>query len=164
MGKQPFDLTGTWTGHYEQHGGRHGITMTVVHKGSALMGQMRDADTVSLGSARVLHTEGEGGQVLVLGDAETMWTLPERSVIEGSVDGNRVVFEKRYLGEHVLSVWFRGRTERETLPDHRVWYEGEVVEQGNVLRGQWRIPARIEGGPEARGGFELRRERAAAKG
>lgn len=164
MGTRTFDLTGTWRGHYEQHGGHHGIVMTVAQKGSSFVGAMRDADTLTIGATPIVQDAADGQAQVVVGDADTVASLPERSVIEGSIDGTRVEFVKRYVGKHTVSFWFRGQSQQVEIADHSVWYEGLLDEPGAVLRGHWRIPARGATGVEAVGAFTLQREAAGRVG
>ena len=72
LGMTAIDLTGTWTGHYQQNGGRHGITMQIVQRGQSFVGRMRDDDTI-LSGRETLHAQpskGKPGQGDVLAEAE----------------------------------------------------------------------------------------------
>jgi hypothetical protein len=78
-----FDLSGAWSGWYEQNGGRHGISMQVAQRGGSFVGRMRDADTVlaSRGEVRAEVGDGDGDErrTTVIGEAEMLSTLPENS-------------------------------------------------------------------------------------
>lgn len=158
MTTEPIDLTGRWRGHYEQDGVRHGIALEVAHRGESIVGRMRDDDTLMMGSM-VVQGEDEHGARRALGEAETMTSLPEWSIVEGTVTGTAIEFEKRYQGVHTNTLRLPGRGEWQMkVADHRVVYAGQLDADGSTMHGQWRIPPLEAGGPEARGGFELRRE------
>src|SRR5688500_7832241 len=153
------DVSGSWVGHYEQNGGRHGISMHVAQRGESFVGRMRDVDTVLAGRAQ-LHAQaadGDGSTTIVVGDAEVLSTLPEHSVVEGEVEGRVVTFVKRYQGTTSTSVWVPDRASMSfESPGHDVRYRGTLDAEGRELAGHWSIPGR-DGAPEARGRFVLRR-------
>jgi len=153
-----FDITGSWRGHYEHDGGRHGIGMRVAQRGESFVGRMSDDDTVLSSSQQVACiVEADGSTELA--QVETMGVLPEFSIVEGTVDGDRVVFDKRYQGKHTITVWVPDRGEmHHEIPEHTVRYEGRLDDGGQRLLGEWRIPSLIEGGKDATGAFELVRE------
>ncbi len=158
MSPAPVDLTGRWRGFYEQMGQRHGIALDVAQRGAAIVGRMRDEDTLLMGAATV-QGEDESGARQTLGEAETMTSLPEWSVVEGNVAGRSVTFEKRYQGVHTNTLRLPGHGEWSMrVPDHRVFYSGRIDATGDRLTGEWHIPPLAPGGVEARGGFELVRE------
>ncbi|MEZ6037170.1 MAG: hypothetical protein R3F29_06795 [Planctomycetota bacterium] len=164
MGKQ-VDFGGNWRGFYEQGGRRHGISMVVAQRGQSVVGRMRDDDT--------LLTTAHPQQVIVeapdgehdeappqrerLAQLETIAALPEYSSIEGDADGDRLVFEKRYLGPHQVTSWIDGHAEAHyTLHDHRVRYEGCLDPRGELLVGRWLLGP--SDAPQMSGTFELRRQ------
>lgn len=150
------DLTGDWSGYYEQEGGRHRLSMQVVQQGASFVGRMRDHTTMFHGAEEVVEVD-EQGRTVVLGELESVASLPEQSVVEGEVEGHAVRFTKRYQGTHRLSFWIQGRAEEHIeVADHRVDYGGEVDDDGTTLRGEWSIPGR-DGSEPVRGAFELRR-------
>ena len=156
------NVSGDWQGHYEQDGGRHGIRMQVAQVGQSFVGEMRDEDTVLSGRSEIaVYDEAECAAEAV--ELETMGVLPERSIVEGTVEGDRVVFDKCYQGAHTQSAWIDGGDEMHLeVPAHTVRYEGELEPGGDVLRGRWSIPGEVgdDGEPVelASGTFELRRE------
>jgi hypothetical protein len=159
------DLSGDWEGHYEQNGGRHGISMHVAQRGNSFVGAMRDADTV-LASREVLHAqpvEGEGAQPQVVGEAEVLSTLPERSIVEGELVGRVVSFVKSYQGKSTTSVWVADRANMTfEFAGHRVHYHGTLDVGGDELAGHWSLPSQ-QGGPPLRDRFVLRRVRSTAR-
>jgi len=153
-----FELTGSWSGHYEQSGGRHGISMRVAQRGQSFVGAMRDANTV-LASREPLpgRPSASGGSTEIVGEAEVLSTLPEHSIIEGEVTGRVVAFEKRYRGKSTTSIRLaKGKTMSFELEGHVVLYRGTLDASGNEIAGHWRIPPR-DGSPGLRGAFLLRR-------
>ena len=158
MSKQ-HDITGTWRGHYEQGGGRHGISMEVVQKGEAFVGRMRDEDTLLSGTVDTVTIDADGDVEAESPPAVTMGVLPEFSIVEGSVEGDAVYFDKRYQGSHEISVWVADRGEAHIeIPDHQVRYEGAIDQDGGRVRGQWRIAGRGETWEDEVGDFELLRQ------
>ena len=144
----PFDLTGTWRGYYEQAGRRHGIVLLVAQKGAAIVGRMRDEDTLLMHGVQV----DDGG-----GEATAVTQLPENAIVEGDVRGNGVRFTKRYQGSQKTHFWRDGRSgARLEIRGHTVQYIGVIDQGGDVLRGVWRVT------PREQGPFELRREQARA--
>jgi len=151
---RPFDLTGTWQGHYQQGGGRHGITMRVVQRGQSFVGNMQDSSTILAGRAKVQAENGAPTEV------DTLSTLPSDSTVEGEVEGHRVVFVKSYRGKATTNVWVpdRGPMLFE-FPGHQVHYVGILDDDGKVLRGHWSITE--PGGDKVqRDHFVLRRTQA----
>ncbi|MCK5942047.1 MAG: hypothetical protein KAI24_08775 [Planctomycetes bacterium] len=153
------DISGRWRGHYEQDGGRHGISMEVAQRGGSFVGRMRDEDTVLSGTAKVPTIDEQGtenGSV----DFETMGVLPEFSIVEGDVDGRSVAFVKRYEGTHSVVAWIdEGEEAQFEIPGHLVHYQGELVDDGSKLTGEWRIRCGDERGDgDAVGTFELIRQ------
>lgn len=141
----PFDLTGTWRGHYEQSGGRHGIVLVVAQKGGAIVGRMRDEDTLLMHSVKV----DDGG-----GEATAVTQLPEHATVEGDVRGQQVTFTKRYHGSQKTHFWRDGKSgARLEIRGHSVRYTGALDPSGDLLRGVWRLSS------EASGPFELRRQK-----
>jgi hypothetical protein len=154
----PFVMTGTWRGHYVQNGARHGIEMQVVQRGQSFVGAMRDLDTLTTQAFRLVQPAGESGDAVDLGEAESWSTLPERSTIEGEVDGELVRFTKHYQGTARSSLWIPGKFEHhEERPGHRVLYEGTLTADGTTLGGHWHIPAPEPDAPDLRDRFELSR-------
>lgn len=152
-----FDLTGTWRGHYEQGGRRHGIEMRVVQRGQSFVGSMRDADTLMSTSTPVQVPAADGAQQ-VAAEAEVVWSLPELSTVEGEVERDVVRFDKVYRGSHHISVWVEGQGEMSVeRPCHRVEYHGRLDAAGAVLRGRWRIPPADADDEAAADRFELHR-------
>jgi hypothetical protein len=152
------ELTGTWSGHYEQNGRGHGISMRVVQRGQSFVGEMRDADTV-LASRETLPARpmGPGGGLEVVGEADVLSTLPEVSIVEGEVTGRVVVFAKQYQGKSTVSILMRNRKAMTfEAPGHRVLYRGILAASGVEISGTWSIAAG-ETGPSQRGRFVLRR-------
>jgi len=153
-----FDLTGAWSGHYEQHGGRHGITMRVAQRGQSFVGEMRDADTVLASRETMLALPAaNGGGAEAEGEAEVLSTLPERSIGKGHGPERVVVFVKQYQGKSTTSIRIRDRKAKTfEAPGHRVVYRGTLDATGSVLSGTWQIPVPT-GGPTLRGRFVLHR-------
>jgi hypothetical protein len=153
------DLGGSWVGHYEQGGGRHGISMHVAQRGGSFVGRMRDVDTV-LASREQVHAqtgEGDARTTILLGEADVLSTLPEHSIVEGDVDGRIVTFVKRYKGSATRNVWIADKPAiAMAVSGHEVHYRGAVDAAGTELAGHWSIPAR-GGSPTIRGRFVLRR-------
>ena len=150
------DLTGRWQGHYEQNRGRHGISMVVAQRGSSFVGRMRDADTL-IAKHKKLDSPGPGPSGRTT-DVEVVHSLPEESHIEGNIEGAAVQFVKRYLGKATSSLWGAGSSSvHQEKSDHRVFYHGDLLEGGNLLRGEWRIPSDSEDEPDLVDRFELRR-------
>ena len=136
---QAVDISGRWRGYYEQDGGQHGISMKVAQRGQGFVGQMRDQDTLLSGAAEVQGVD-EAGDDDVAVAVEQMSVLPEFSLVEGDVDGARVVFDKRYQGTHSITAWVDEDVEaRFDIFGHTVRYEGELDARGEQLRGAWRI-------------------------
>ena len=152
------DITGSWRGHYEQSGGRRGISMQVVQKGQSFVGRMRDAETLLSGSAELLRVDADGVELEPL-RMESVGELPEYSIVEGSVVGDHVEFDKVYQGAHRITVWVPGHGEAQhEIPEHRVTYRGRLQAGATVLRGEWRIRAPRPDLDGAVGSFELRRQ------
>jgi hypothetical protein len=151
-----FDISGAWRGFYEHDGGRHGISMQVAQRGESFVGRMRDHDTVLSGSKQIARIVKDDGST-EMAEVETMGVLPEHSIVEGTVDGDGVGFDKRYQGTHTISVWVPGRGGADhEIAEHTVRYEGRLRDGGKRLIGEWRIPS--PGGRDATGAFELVRE------
>jgi hypothetical protein len=158
-----FQLTGTWSGYYEQSGCRHGISMQVVQRGQSFVGAMRDEDTV-LASRELLRTRPAGGGTEMIGEAEVLSTLPERSIVEGEVTGRTVAFVKQYQGTSTTSIRVGNRkTVSIEVPDHQVSYRGALDASGEEMVGTWSIPSRGNGRSQ-RGRFVLRRRPPPADG
>lgn len=155
MATPQIDLTGTWRGHYEQSGGKHGISMVVAQRGGAIVGRMRDDDTVLVEGLRIAG----GGRPGRAAEATAMTELPEHARIEGDVQGRTVVFAKHYEGAQRTTVWHGDQQLQLELPQHSVIYRGTLDADGEVLRGLWRIPPREPGAHLEQGAFELRRQR-----
>lgn len=152
------DLSGDWTGHYEQDGGRHGLSMRVVQRGQSFVGAMRDVDTL-MASREVLHARAADGsqQPEIIGEAEVLSSLPEHSTIEGEVEGRLVTFVKSYQGKSSTNVWVPGRAKMQfESPGHQVNYRGTLDATGTELAGHWTIPPK-HGGLVLRDRFLLRR-------
>jgi len=149
------DLTGSWQGHYEQNGGRHGISMVVAQRGSSFVGRMRDAHTLIAGTEKLdASVPGFFGKATTV---EVVHSLPEESDIEGSVEGSAVEVVKRYRGK-ATSMWVAGGSSlHNESADHRVIYRGLLDESGSLLRGEWRIVSNDSGHPDLVDSFELRR-------
>lgn len=145
-----FDLSGSWRGHYEHGGGRHGIEMKVAQHGASFAGEMRDEDTLIAGTCDVSDDASEPA-------FEMMTSLPDRSVVEGEIAGDRVTFVKRYLGAQRTSGWNDGEEFHLEVEGHRVLYAGRLDAQGEKIRGQWRIPSPFPGERDEVGAFELHR-------
>lgn len=145
MSERSVDLSGTWSGYYEQNGGRHGISMVVAQRGSAIVGRMRDVDTVLLEQMQVNAT-GASAEVTA------MIELPEHAIVEGEVEGEVVSFQKRYQGAQKTTLWWGRNKAQHEVSSHSVQYRGRLDATGNVLSGTWQIP------PSDRGRFELRRQ------
>lgn len=153
------DLTGDWQGHYEQNGGRHGISMHIAQRGQSFVGRMRDVDTV-LASREVLHAQAAddaGKRPEVIGEAEVLSTLPEHSIVEGELTGRVVTFVKTYQGKSSTNVWVANRASMTfEFPGHQVRYRGTLDPSGTEIAGHWSIAAQ-EAGPSLRDRFLLRR-------
>jgi len=145
MTERNHDLSGSWSGYYEQDGGRHGISMVVAQRGSAIVGRMHDVDTVLLEQMQVTAPGATA-------DVTAMIELPETALIEGDVEGHVVSFTKRYEGAQKTTVWWGRRKEQHEESSHSVQYRGRLDATGDVLSGTWQIP------PSDRGRFELRRQ------
>jgi hypothetical protein len=160
LGMTAIDLTGTWTGHYQQNGGRHGITMQIVQRGQSFVGRMRDDDTI-LSGRETLHAQpskGKPGQGDVLAEAEVLSTLPEHSTVEGEVEGRIVTFTKCYQGKSTTSVWVPDKAAMTfEIPGHRVAYLGTLDLAGNEIHGHWKIAGASPEERALRDRFELRR-------
>jgi hypothetical protein len=148
---QAIDLTGTWSGHYCQNSGRHGIRMQVIQRGQSFVGRMQDASTVLAGREQI---PVDGGQPTM---AEVMSTLPADSTVEGEVEGRVVTFLKSYRGKATTDLWVpdRGSMTFE-FPGHQVHYLGTLDATGTVLSGSWHILG-PDGVAPQRDRFELRR-------
>ena len=157
--ERAFDISGRWRGHYEQDGGKHGITMEVAQRGGSFVGRMRDEDTMMSGTTRMPVVDEEGAEAGVL-DLETMGELPEFSIVEGDVEGDHIGFDKRYEGTHTVTAWNEDVVEAQfEITEHRVRYEGQIAPDGSCLRGEWRIPCGDDdGNGDAVGSFELFRQ------
>jgi hypothetical protein len=153
------DLTGSWVGHYEQSGGRHGISMHVVQRGQSFVGRMRDVDTL-LASRGIVHARAADdatAKPIVVGEAEVLSSLPEHSVVEGEVDGRVVTFVKRYQGKTSTSVQLVDKPSIAfESPGYDVHYLGTLAPDGGELAGHWTIDSQ-QGGPPQRDRFVLRR-------
>jgi hypothetical protein len=156
------DVGGSWVGHYEQHGGRHGISMHVVQRGESFVGRMRDVDTMLAGRAQMHAQSGDGDErtSVLVGEAEVLSTLPEHSIVEGEVAGRVVTFVKRYQGNTTTNVWLADAPGKQAMtfdaPGHDVHYLGTLDAAGTELAGHWSIPGR-HGLPALRDRFVLRR-------
>jgi len=150
------DITGNWTGHYEQVGARHGITMRVVQKGESFAGAMEDEDTLIVGSIPPEHL---GDVELPDGvEPELFTSLPAASTVEGEVQGQLVTFAKSYRGSQSTIVRIGDREFTIEIQGHCVHYRGMLDRDGAGIRGEWAIaPPDPDGEPE-RGRFELRRD------
>jgi hypothetical protein len=169
----PLNLTGRWTGHYQQHDQQHPITARFTQAGNRLSGSMRDdqpEDEYSLFdlAARAGLPPGADEQIEaklreLVPEAPAVpirWVsrLPAESVLEGRCDGQAVSFVKSYqgtsfggykLGEQFVGVQKAG---------HAVHYEGRLSPDGSVIEGRWWIDADSEsGGRRLEGSFSLRR-------
>lgn len=160
------DLTGDWTGHYEQAGSRHGIAMSIVQRGDAIAGKMVDSDTLFLGqwSAQEIGSIVEAARrdgvdlgAEDISDHSYAFSLPEDSTIDGVVDGDTVQWTKTYRGAQSMDLWIGDATLHTEIPDHAVQYRGSVDAGARTIRGTWEI--RMSGDGEdavEQGGFELR--------
>lgn len=153
-----FDLSGTWHGHYWQAGGSHAISMQIVQRGQSFVGRMTDVDTL-LVSREQLRTQSAGRPGEVFAEAEVMSTVPERSTVEGEVEGRIVRFLKHYQGKTSTSVWVADHASRTfEFPGHQVEYTGTLSAEGDELAGHWQIAATTPEGT-LRDRFLLRRAR-----
>ncbi len=155
----PIDVSGSWVGHYEQAGGRHGISMHVAQRGQSFVGRMRDVDTLlaSRGLLQAHSADDESKRPVVLGEAEVLSTLPEHSIVEGEVAGRIVTFVKRYQGTSSATVRVGDQPSIDfELPGHDVHYHGTLDPGGTELAGHWTIPA-LAGDGSQRDRFVLRR-------
>jgi hypothetical protein len=170
---QNLDLTGRWAGHYSQHGEKHAIAAELTQQGEVLRGSMRDSDILSERS--VFETAVEAGlppgadeQIErslreLFPDARNAriratTSLPAVSVLLGHVQGRTVYLLKTYQGEHFVGYRVGDHRVGNTISGHAVHYQGELDEDGSVLKGQWWIEQSIDGGiARATGSFELRR-------
>lgn len=154
-----FDISGRWSGYYEQDGGRHGISMEVAQRGAGFVGRMRDEDTLLSGTTQVPTVDEDGAPTGTV-DLETMGVLPEFSIVEGDVEGRCVSFEKRYEGTHSVTAWVEeGEEAQFEIPGHVVRYRGELDAGGDRLCGEWRIRCGDDAGEgDAVGAFELLRQ------
>lgn len=154
----PIDITGAWRGFYEQDGGRHGISMDVVQRGVSFVGRMRDEDTLLSGTAEITRVDEDGAEI-ELPPIETMGVLPEFSIVEGTVTGEQVGFDKFYQGKHEVTVWGGGHGEaHHETSEHRVRYDGRLDGGARRIRGEWRIVSQGEDFEDEVGGFELARK------
>jgi hypothetical protein len=149
------DLSGDWRGHYEQEGRRFGISMHVEQRGAAFAGEMRDEHTLISGSFDLGATDGS--PELAGLRVEALTSMPERSVIEGELVDDRVLFVKRYLGEQKMLCQLENQEFEIGFADHRVTYEGRLVEGGTAIAGRWRFPSFDSEEGDESGVFELRR-------
>ncbi|MFK7742129.1 MAG: hypothetical protein AB8H80_17570 [Planctomycetota bacterium] len=134
------DISGAWRGSYTQDGGQHGIRMDVAQRGQSFVGQMHDDDTLLSGKVDVTLVDEAGSSLGVVG-CDTLGLLPELSIVEGEVEGDRVTLSKRYQGTHSVTLWNdEGEGVKQELPQHVVLYEGLLDESGQRLSGRWRIP------------------------
>src|SRR5262245_7546249 len=150
------DLSGDWTGFYEQGGARCGISMRVVQRGQSFVGTMRDHTTLSMHNVEM---EAAAAELAAIGGAvpEVVTTLPEHSTVEGEVHGLEVAFHKRYRGAQQTTVWLGGSKALDLrIEDHCVDYRGALQQNGRMLRGEWEIAGR-DGMRGESGAFELRR-------
>ena len=153
------DLSGDWEGHYVQDGRAHGISMRVVQRGQSFVGEMRDADTLLAGSQKLDRTTMGGDTMAerLFGEVEILAELPERSVVEGEVQGRVVTVTKTYQGPTHTSVRLAGKTEIVLqVTGHAVRYLGTVAYDGRELAGHWSIDPK-DGSPRLRDRFLLRR-------
>jgi hypothetical protein len=170
---EPFLMTGTWIGHYTQHGRSHPITAELTQVGTRLTGTMHDSDTESERS--VFETAAEAGlppgadEEIVLGlrkmfvDApqapvRCAALLPAESRLEGEVRDRTVSFLKTYQGEHFTGFRVGDRYVGAVIEGHQVHYRGELSRDGTSIEGRWWIAPPTEGGVRTEGGFLLRRE------
>ena len=153
------DLSGDWEGHYVQDGRTHGITMRVAQRDQSFVGEMRDADTLLAGSQK-LDRAAMGGDTMaerLFGEIEILAELPERSIVEGEVQGRVVTFTKTYQGPTHTSVRLAGKTEIVLqVTGHAVRYLGTVATDGRELAGHWSIEPK-DGSPRLRDRYLLRR-------
>ena len=150
------DLSGDWTGFYQQGGARCGISMRVVQRGQSFVGTMRDHTTMAMHNVEL---DAAAADLAAIGDAvpEIVTTLPEHSTVEGEVHGGEVVFHKRYRGAQQTTVWLgRSKALDLRIEDACVQYRGALQQNGRMLRGEWSIADR-DGVRGERGAFELRR-------
>lgn len=161
------DLTGEWTGFYRQHDHVRPISARLVQDGDVLTGTMSDVETdfemtvtelaqeaaLPPGADEVITAKLREVMPEATGPIRAVAKLPEHSVVEGRINGDRVEFIKTYQGEHFSG--YRVGEQLVGIPhaNHQVLYSGMAF--GDVIEGKWLICAGQ--GTRAEGDFELRR-------
>ena len=165
-------LTGEWHGHYVQHDSRHRIAATFTQDGDRITGQMTDLDTLN---ERSLYDAVAGAglppgadeqiaehirrEISSMGDEPitARSRLPEKSTLEGSVNGDLVRFTKSYQGDFVVGFVVGDEELTQTKPGHAVEYSGRLSQDGNLIAGRWTIYESTGTRGYIDGAFELRR-------
>jgi len=168
-----FDLTGTWSGYYEQRDTRHPLTAELTQQGERLSGVMRDTDVHqerSLFEAAMEAGLPPGADEQIAGRLRDLISgahnariryeteLPRDSVLEGTVYGQTASFIKSYQGVHFSGYRVGDHRIGQTTENHAVHYSGQLSAYGTLIQGQWWIdPVPGPGVRRAEGLFLLRR-------
>jgi hypothetical protein len=172
----PPNLTGQWTGHYEQRGKEYPIAAHLVHDGVNLTGSMRDEQPerdYSLFEAAVQAGLPPGADERIDRDIRALVpaapSAPIRALtglhpdsrLVGRVEGNVVSFVKTYLGASFHGYKVGDIILGAETAGHDVQYQGKLSPDRQTIEGRWWIDAdSSRGHSRCDGLFSLRRETA----
>lgn len=152
-----FDVTGKWEGFYLQNDRKAPISAEFVQSAERIAGWMADGEPeydMSLSQAAATAGLPPGEDELIernlrnsfpeFGTEPIRWVvkLPESSIVQGRIAGERIEFLKKYRGKHSAG-YQAGRHfvlcfETEA---HAVNYSGRISGDGGLVDGNWWINA-----------------------
>ena len=165
--------SGSWEGHYIQHGSHFPIEATLRHRKNKLSGSMNDLKRVHSQPLKDLlrdeaMTEEQIERFIAevrsqfpsspKGEIEFRSILPEKSTIDGTVEGFDISFTKRYEGSLNFEYVLNGFTLPESTASELVHYTGQMTEDFTRISGTWVINPLHDSESSTSGTFELSRQ------
>ncbi len=166
------DVAGEWQGYYTQHHDRHPIEAVLTQDRGRISGTMTDIQTESESS--LFDAAAEAG--LPPGADERLDTqirqmipgsgnapirakavLPEKSQLDGLIDGSLVKFTKVYQGQHFVGFQVGDTHLGQIREGHTVEYSGRLSGDGSLIEGKWRIHSQESPKGHIEGFFVLQR-------
>lgn len=166
-------LSGKWLGHYVQHNRKFPIEATLDQRGDRIYGTMIDlSPSESRPLTQLLQDNGMSDADIEdfineirsqlpgnpTGEIEYRTRLPERSVIEGKIDGSELSFIKRYQGFAYSEYLADGVSMPQSTPCDLVCYTGNITAGYGNIYGEWRITPSFDFEGCVSGSFELNRK------
>ena len=163
-------LSGRWDGAYAQHGRSFPIQAALKHRGNKLSGSMVDMEPCHNQSLRAMlqesHMSNDEIEQFVAeirsqfpdtpeGEIDYRSQLPEKSLVDGTVDGRQVSFVKRYEGYMEIEYVLNDLALPDTVHCELIHYTGELSENCNTIAGEWTIPPPDDNGATVSGTFQL---------